>query len=158
MMEPLSTFSLACGIIQVLDFSTKLLWKCKDLYEDGALHDFQDLEDITKRLTNLRIDLQLPSDAETAGTLKTPNERGLLDAAKGCSAIADQLVGKLDGLKVKGPHRKRQAVMKGIKAICEKNEIQDAQKQLANYQNVLNTKILVDLRFVQIHIQVLFFR
>ena len=88
-MDPFSAFSLACEIVKISDFSTKALSKCKEICEDGASHDFQELEDIKKRLTDLSIDLQLPGVTETAGTLETPNERSLLDTAKGCSAIAD---------------------------------------------------------------------
>ncbi|KAL6720867.1 hypothetical protein ACLMJK_002792 [Lecanora helva] len=145
-MDPLSTFSLVCGIIQIIDFSTKALSKCKEIYEDGSLHDYEELEDITKRLTNLNIDLQPPGDAKTPGNVGAPDRSALLDIARQCSDTANSLIKEFQALKIEGPHRKRQAVRKGFQAAWKTKGIQDAQKKLAGYQDVLNTKILVDLR------------
>lgn len=35
-MDPFTAFSLACGVIQVVDFSTKLVGKCREVYRDGT--------------------------------------------------------------------------------------------------------------------------
>lgn len=36
-MDPLTAFSLAAGIIQVVDVSFKVLAQCKELYKKGSL-------------------------------------------------------------------------------------------------------------------------
>ena len=149
MMDPLSAFNLACGIIQVLDFSTKALSRCKELYKDGTVHDYEELEVMTKRLANLSTDLQLPTGTDSTGASQIPDDQSLRDTAKGCSKVADQLVGKLQALRVQGPHRKRQAFMKSIKAVRESKEIRNVEQLLAKYQHVLNTQILAGLRSVQ---------
>ena len=144
-MDPTAAFSLACGVIQVVDFSMKVLAKCKEFYDHGALSEHQEVEGITKHLTNLRIGVSPP---QSSGTTQTPDDRGLLDLAKTCSETAEQLVAKLQSLKIEGSHKKRQAVFKTLKAFREKRGIHDLEKRLDNHRSALNTKILINLRFV----------
>ncbi len=35
-MDPLTAFSLACGVIQVVDFSLNVVGKCREVYRDGT--------------------------------------------------------------------------------------------------------------------------
>ena len=144
-MDPLTAFSLACGVIQVVDFSMKVLAKCKEIHDHGALLEHQEVEDITKHLNNLRIDTSVPQSSEST---QISDDRELRELLKTCSATAEQLVAKLQTLKVDGPHKKRQAIVKTVKAFREKKEIQDLEKRLNNYRTVLDTKILINLRFV----------
>ena len=145
-MDPLTAFSLACGVIQVVDFSMKVLAKCKEIHDHGALSENQEIEEITKQLTDLQIDNSLPQSSETT---QTPDDRELRELVKTCSATAEQLVAKLRTLKIEGPHKKRQAIVKTVKALREKREIHDLEKRLSSYRSVLDTKILVNLRFVE---------
>ena len=144
-MDPLTAFSLACGVIQVVDFSIKVLTRCKEIHDHGALSEHQEVEETTKHLTNLRIDLSPPQSSETT---QTPGDIELRELAKTCSTTAEQLVTKLQTLKIEGPHKKRQVVFKTVKALREKREIHDLEKRLNRYRSVLDTKILASLRFV----------
>lgn len=69
-MDPLTAFSLACGVIQVVDFSTKLLSKSREIYKNGSLVENKEIESMAKNLTNLRTDLNIsittpnPGDAQ----------------------------------------------------------------------------------------------
>ena len=144
-MDPLTAFSLACGVIQVVDFSMKVLAKCKEIHDHGALSEHQEVEKITKHLTDVRIDTSHP---QSSGTTQTPDDRELLDLAKTCSATADHLFAKLQTLKIEGPRKKRQAIVKTVKAHWERRELHDMEKRLNSYRSVLDTKILVNLRFV----------
>ena len=60
-MDPLTAFSLACGVIQVVDFITKILIRCKEIYEEGSLSEYQELETMTKNLVGVHEYLDLPS-------------------------------------------------------------------------------------------------
>ena len=144
-MDPATAFSLACGVIQVVDFSIKVLDKCKEIYDNGSLSEHQEIEEMTKHLTDLRIDVSLP---QSSGITQTQYERELLELNKECSATAEQLVTKLRTLRNDGPHKKRQAIIKTAKALWRKKEIHDMQKRLDGYRSVLYTKILINLRFV----------
>lgn len=58
-MDPLTAFSLACGVIQVVDFSTKTVAKCVEIYKEGSSSEYRDLEDLTKHLVEARAKLDL---------------------------------------------------------------------------------------------------
>ena len=145
-MDPLTAFSLACGVIQVVDFSIKVLAKCKEIHDHGALAEHQEVEEITNHLTDLRMDTSLP---QSSGSTQSPDDRELRELAKTCSTTAEQLVAKLQTLKIEGPHKKREAFFKTVKALREKREIHDLEKRLNRHRSVLDTKILVTLRFVE---------
>ncbi|CAD6592252.1 MAG: hypothetical protein ASARMPRED_006132 [Alectoria sarmentosa] len=145
-MDPLTAFSLACGVIQVVDFSTKTLMKCKEIYKDGSLSEYQELEDLTSHLVDVRAGLDLASSHQSAESIHNLDDQSLLNLAEECSATAHQLMRRIHSLKMEGPRNKRQAVFKTIKLLWEKGEIQDIQKRLEGYRNALDTKILIYLR------------
>ena len=147
-MDPLTAFSLVCGVIQVVDFSTKILLKCKELYQEGSLSEYRELEDLTNHLVGVRDKLELTTVKQNAGILGAAEDQSLLEVAGQCSKTADHLVEKFRSLKIEGTHKKRQAVLKTVKLLWEKGELRDIQRRLDGYRNVLDTQILVNLRCV----------
>ena len=147
-MDPLTAFSLVCGVIQVVDFSIKTLSKCKEIYRGGSLSQYQELEDLTKHLVDVREKLELPAAKKDFVTSVSSDEQGLLEVAGQCSKTADQLVEQLHSLKTEAPRKRRQAILKTVKVLWEKHRIQDIQKRLDDHRNVLNTQILISLRYV----------
>ncbi len=147
-MDPLTAFSIACGVIQIVDFSSKALTKCKEIYDHGAISGYQDVEEISNHLTNLQKDLYLPGSRET----ERPSDIDLLDLATKCSTTATHLVTNLRDLRLDGPRRERDALRMTVKHFREKKDIQDIQKRLDSYRNALNTHILINLRFVRFSI------
>lgn len=136
-MDPLTAFSLACGVIQVVDFSTKVVEKCRQLYKDGALSQNMEAEEMATQLTQLRVDLELP---------KHRDQDELLRLGEKCSAIAEDLLKELQKVKYSGPRRKREVLGKTIKAIWKKSAIEDIQKRLDDCREILNHRVLIDLR------------
>ena len=145
-MDPLTAFSLVCGVIQVVDFSTKTLLKCKELYQEGSLSEYQELEDLTNHLVDVRDKLKLTNVNQNAGILG--EDQSLLEVAGQCSKTADHLVEKFRSLKIEGRHQKRQAALKTVKLLWEKGELRDIQRRLDGYRNMLDTQILINLRYV----------
>ena len=146
-MDPFSAFSLACGIIQVVDFSTRVLGMCKDMYKNGSLTQNQDLEERAKHLLDLQGRLK-PADYHRASTSVQTSDTRLQQVARECSATADQLVQRLRGLKIEGPHRKRDVSKKIFKAFWERRDIRDIEKRLNAYKQALDREILINLRSV----------
>ena len=92
-MDPLTVFSLACSVVQVVDFSIKVLSSCREIYKDGASSENGDLADMTDRLKGLRIDLTAAS-RDPISTGVTPlfeDDRGLQMLATKCCETADEL-------------------------------------------------------------------
>ena len=138
-MDPITVFSLVCGVIQIVDTSMEVAKKCRELYKNGASSEDREIENMAKHLTDLYGNL----DPRAQGG---PGE--LQDLCSKCSNTAQQLCTEVQKLKVNGPHRKREAVVKTVKAVWKRSVIEGIQKQLDGYQKLLDSNILVDLRFV----------
>ena len=145
-MDPPTAFSFACGVIQVVDFSMKTLAKCKEILKEGSFFEHEELKDLTRHLVNLRAEIKLPEADQSARSLITLDQ-SLLDVAGEISKTADKLLEKLESLKIEGPRKRRQAISKTVKSLWERGEIQEIQQRLDGYLKVLNTQILVDLRY-----------
>ena len=138
-MDPCTAFSLACGVIQVIDFSTKVAKTCHELYKNGGSPENNDIEEMAECLTNLCRDLSLTT---------RDDQDDLLDLGVKCSDTAQELLAELQELKVNGPHRGRQIFSKALRTIRKKSTIDGIQKRLENHRKLLDSKILIDLRFV----------
>ena len=138
-MDPVTVFSLVCGVIQIVDTSMEVAKKCRELYKNGASSEDREIENMAKHLTDLY---------ENLDPRAQDGPRELQDLCSKCSNTAQQLCTEVQKLKVNGPHRKREAVVKTVKAVWKRNIIDDIQKQLDGYQKLLDSNILVDLRFV----------
>lgn len=49
-MDPVTAFSLAAGVLQVVDLSIQALSTCKEIYKDGSLAQHRKTEELTKYL------------------------------------------------------------------------------------------------------------
>ena len=151
-MEPLSAFALACGVIQVVDSSLKVVVKCREIYKDGASSENKEIDSMARRLKSLTADLKLPDTVQSPGSplsLYNDNEE-LQQLARQCSETAGELISKLDKLSIRGTPKKRDVLWKAIKAIWEKNTIEGIQRRLEAHCGTLNTSILKNLRFVRL--------
>ena len=138
-MDPVTVFSLVCGVVQIVDTSMEVAKKCHELYKNGTSSEDREIEDMAKYLTDLYQNLDHRAQVG-------PGELQALCSK--CSNTAQQLCTEVQKLKVSGPHRKRDAVVKTVKAVWKKSAIEEIQKQLDGYQKLLDSNILVDLRFV----------
>ena len=50
-MDPISSLSLACNIIQLVEFSSKVVIGAKDIYRDGAKQENAELKDASMPLS-----------------------------------------------------------------------------------------------------------
>ncbi|KAL6717896.1 hypothetical protein ACLMJK_003981 [Lecanora helva] len=143
-MDPTTAFSLACGIIQVIDFGTKIVLACKQLREKGSISEYENLEKIAEHLTG--VCSSLSNRAQHTGNVLLPADTCLFRLADECSIISNQLVKKVHGLRVANPRKKREVFKKTVRAFWESREIQEIQKKLERFRTALDTQILASLR------------
>lgn len=139
-MDPFTVFSLVCGVVQIVDTSMEVATKCRELYKDGASSEDREIEEMAKNLMDLHRNLD-PRAQDGPGELQ--------DLFSKCSDTAQQLCTEVQKLKVNGPHRKREVVVQTVKAMWKRSTIEAIQKQLEGYQKLLDSNILVELRFVR---------
>ena len=150
-MDPLTALSLACNVIQVIDFGATMIAKCKELYKDGASAQSKDIESMAEYLANVSTDLKLPETSPSAESAQQgcQEDEKLAKLAQQCSEIANDLIRELQKLAIQGTHRKRDALLKAVKESWNKTIIESIENRLEQHRKTLNTLILIDLRYVK---------
>jgi hypothetical protein len=144
-MDPLTAFSLACGVIQVIDFSAKVLSQCREIYKNGSLSENESIKSMAEHLITLRADLQ--PTTSSIGT-QTAGDKDLVQLSNKCSEMAKELVGELQSLKAGSTSSKWKAVSVTLRNLKKKSTIESMQRQLDGYRKILDTKVLADLSLV----------
>lgn len=135
-MDPISAFSLACNVIQVVDFGFKLAAGCREIYVSGSLESNDHIELVA---TDLR---RISEEIENGAAAKTAGDRELTDLASRSAATSRKLLSVLEDIKMKNQKSKRNALGKTVSAMWKRNAIDDLQKQLVSYQKALETRML----------------
>lgn len=151
-MDPLSAFSVACGVIQVVDFSTKVVVKCRELCKNGTLSENKEIESLAQHLTDLSTGLHVASGVPNPGPKPQlyQDDHDLRKLAQQCSETATELIAELQKLTIQGRRRKRDIVHKTVKVVWKKSTIEGIQRRLEQYRGTLDTRILINLRFAYV--------
>ena len=149
-MDPITAFSLACGVIQVVDFSTKVVVKCREITKDGASSENKEIESMAKNLTDLFTDLSSASAVVNHRPMPQlyHDDQDLRKLAQQCSETAKELIAEIQKLSIQGQPRKRDVLRKAVKVVWKKSTIDDIQRRLETYRRTLDTRTLINLRFV----------
>lgn len=145
-MDPISVFGLAAGIIGVVGFALKFGNKYLHLFHsfNGKLEQ-NELQQITEDLTLLSADLQDSLTANQANELAR-NNRELFKIAQDCHRNSRQLIEVLLELR---EHQKSKAFGKNTRAVWAKKEIEAAVANLRSHREALDTRLLIDIRYVR---------
>ena len=145
-MDPITAFSLATNVITIIQTGIKAASEVRDVYrsETGARERDKVLEEATNTLDTKCDQLLKCLQAESREQRLSPAELELRDIAIKCTQSAKKLNSLLVRLKAKP--RKRDALLKTIKARFKQDEIDELQKEVDSYRNALNTLMLTDLR------------
>ena len=146
-MDAIVAFSLACNVVQVVDFSIDVVSTCRELYSDGSLSKYDHLEHMANHLIGLRIALDPPTAQGDPNTGQY-QDQALLDLAERCSTTAKELLGEVQKLKINGPPSKRKVIRKSAKSLWKKSSIERIQTRLNEYRKVLDSRILIGIRSV----------
>ena len=160
-MDPVTAFSLAAGVLQVIDLGLKASLMCKEIYTDGSLAQHRDAAELTTFLGELshfsayQIKIKMTYTAESTGQLEKSTQsvsrpvseetKNVIEASKKCSAIAKELLAELRKLQSEPGDGLLQAIKKGTRAVRRKGAIKEMEKKLGKYQDTLHTRILSKL-------------
>ena len=147
-MDPVSIFSLVCGIVQIVDFSAKVLSTSKELYDRGSLAEHEDVDFMSIYLIKLHADLITTGRHASSGVSGEPGRQEILKLAGKCAQTALELHNQLEKLKPASKGRKREALKKSFKTIWTKKDLDRLGKELDSYQQALTTKIVINLKYV----------
>jgi hypothetical protein len=156
-MDPLTALSLAGTIVQFVDYASKIIRGTKHIYKStsGALSANKDLEERTRALSDLATKLKQPvqpplydASAKAASNLSPDSAYPILqDLCKKCGEEADQLLARLEGLKVNGKHRVWKSFQLAVKAAWAQREVDEISKRLSEYQKLLEMHVVSTIRY-----------
>jgi hypothetical protein len=146
-LDPMSALSLAGNIVQFVDFSCKIVSKGRRIYlsANGTLPKNLELEVVTDDLAHLA--LQLRNDGAKAAEL-SHDEKSLYAISEECSKIAEELLGRLEKLKVKSDAKQRgwKSLRQALKSVWSKEELDELSERLSIFRDQLQFHILVSMK------------
>ncbi|KAL8795023.1 MAG: hypothetical protein Q9195_002471 [Heterodermia aff. obscurata] len=142
-MDPVTAFSLAAGVLQIIDMGFKASSMCKEIYTDGSLAQHRDAAELTTFLaeTTERLERSIQNTSRPV----SDETRNVLEVSKKCSAIAKELLAELRKLRAEPGDGLLSAIRKSTRAVRRKDKIQKIETKLREYQDMLNTRILSKL-------------
>ncbi|KAK4569996.1 hypothetical protein LTR86_002966 [Recurvomyces mirabilis] len=145
MLDPLSAISLASAIVQLVDFSSKLLIEGYGVYksETGATEESQEVQRATERLHELANRLSGPRKV-----WKTSEELALWELAAEAQQVSEQLLDLLAECKISsaGLVRTWDAVRKTIRRHVKAEKYANLQNRLDRIQRDISVQLLAILR------------
>ncbi|KAL8765279.1 MAG: hypothetical protein Q9209_007601 [Squamulea sp. 1 TL-2023] len=139
-MDPVTTFSLVAGVLQVVDISFKAAARCHELYKDGSLAEHNETAAVTDALGRATESLNASIGKSAAPLSKDGSE--ILDLSTKCSRTAQELLTELQKLKLDQAGGLRQAIAKSVLSIRRKKLLRE---KLNDLKAILDTRILIRL-------------
>ncbi len=148
-MEAIAALSLASNVIQVVDFSARIVSKGYKVYKssDGVLVEDVDAEIITQDLSALNGKLQLSYDNVGSSAPLSEDDRSLMKLCEKSKGLADELLSRLDRVEVSGKHRKWKSARQALKSVTHRDELSQFLSRLNDYRSELTLHIIVSLRY-----------
>lgn len=145
-MDPLSAFSLAAGVIQVVDYGTRILSTTYEIYQSGSGHTARNVElsTLSRELSGLSEQLQ----SRLCDVKRPPeaSESALLDLCRRCMEASAELQSAIDGLRAKGKKRIRVAAcsfVSALKSIWTEDRVERLRDRLTEIRSQMTMAILV---------------
>ncbi|KAK8097485.1 hypothetical protein PG984_016624 [Apiospora sp. TS-2023a] len=118
-MDPFAAMGAASAIITFLDFGATIVKTAKEIHASasGASKNNEDLEDLTKKMEEISLDLK-PSKSPPDLSI---SEKAFLEVCEECRSLSTELLNVLNDVKSKTPSSKRSSLTATIRNIRPKN-------------------------------------
>ena len=146
-MEALAVVGVVSSIVQLVDFSSKILSTGIELYKsaDGALADDMTVEQVTKDLIALDKSLNESIRATAASSCLT-DETALKGLGEKCKEVSAELLGRLESLKISEKHKAWSTARQTLRGMWGKAKMDAMVQTLDMIKQQLNLRLLVSLR------------
>lgn len=150
-LDPFTSLSLACTVVQFVDFTSKVLSESKEIYSSarGVTKDNEDLEEICTQLKDLSQHIVTSSSqASTRGALDK-REQAIQKLAQECSATAEELITALQSLSHhKHPRRRVVSIYIALRSVWSRRKIEELESKLNKYRDQLAVNIIQLTRYI----------
>jgi ribosomal protein L17 len=150
-MDPLSALSIASAVIQIVDFSSKVIARTREVYQsaDGSIEEITLIEDATANLDDLMTELMSKTEIEasTSGAFeqKTPDQQ-LIQLAEDSHTLANELNQTLKACRVKKDGSQRSALSQGLRSVLEQKSLTTLKQKLDELRKQIDTTLLIAIR------------
>ncbi|KAI9868493.1 MAG: hypothetical protein M1813_005937 [Trichoglossum hirsutum] len=146
-MEALAAFGVAANVLQIVDFSVKLLSTGHQVLQTGSTVNNSELEVVAKDLRALSENIKRTvRPAPTIMGCLSKDDQGLENLANDSTKVADELLVVLSELQLQGDRRKWKSFRQAIKTTWNKSRIDETAKRLETIRDELQFRILVSMR------------
>jgi len=148
-MEAIATFGAAVNIVQLVDFTSKLVSGGIELYRsaDGELVEHSELQKITTSLSALAQNVNESLLSLKEDRQPTRQELEQVRLGNECTQVASELIGALESLKVGGKAGKWKVVRQALLTVWHKDKIDALERRLDRFRQELIADILGTLRY-----------
>lgn len=143
-MDPLSALGLASAILQIIDFSSKLVSGAAEVYSSasGTTVKFEDSDKSIESLRSLtrRLDVNI-----TGGPLSS-EERSLLETKHGCEQLSRDIQAIINSTKTRDTRSKRSSVVVSWRVMRRKGKLKILEERLDRYRAQVKEYLLATMR------------
>jgi hypothetical protein len=150
-LDPLSAFSVACNVLQIVELGAKILSTAANYRkaESGVLAEQKDLRDILQSLNNLNGDLQASLLQQRTMKQHSVEEARLLEANDQCLRLSKNFLDFLDRLKLKDGHTVYDSLRMSVKTLWHRDTMDAMEKSISQARDNLNVAFLVYIKYVK---------
>lgn len=147
-MDPLSALGLVSAIVQVIDFSSKLISGAAEVYSSasGTTAGFEDSDRAIRSLRNLTRRL----DVRTTGDPLSSEDRSLLEVKHGCEDLSRDILRLISSTKTQSPTSKRDSFVVSWRAMRRKGKLKQLEGRLDRYRAQAQEYLLATMRYSMI--------
>lgn len=153
-MEPVAAISLACNILQVVEFSTKVLTKSRQLRQSfsGILPENIELEKVVIHQRDLvqQLQKQVSTSVTTAQSQGYGGGTDLASLARLSIETANELLDVLERLKVRGNRTRWKSFRQAVKSLWKKEKVEEVLGRLQLIRDEIEFGVVMDLRWVEV--------
>ena len=161
-MDPLSAFGVAVNVIQLVDFSTKLVSGARQIHHssDSELEEHTELKLVTDDLAKLAQGLANSIALQESGKTRRPheNDEDILDhqrerldqqqrIANDVRRLATQLLTTLNKLKNKGNNNTWNSIRQALLTAWRKDEIEELERRLDRLRQEMIVNMVSSLQY-----------
>lgn len=151
MLDPFTALSLTGNVVQFVQFGCSLAAKAYEVYSSNRVISDEGLgmESVTSRLLGIVHDLE--NHLDTVGPFAFPDSvsklsRRLLEIADACKMIAEDILRRLEAMKIRELLSVWTSVVQVLKIMWTKDELDALMKRLKAYISELDSAILVSMK------------
>jgi hypothetical protein len=161
-MDPVSALGIAAAVVQFVQYGGSLVSKARQINAQGALVDYVDCENATRRLTELtnsiKVSLRL-FETHCLSSSQSSDATALEVICQNCLNSSGELLARLDSLHLDGnsKHRRWKSFRQALKVVSSKQGVDSLARRIMDYRDELNSHILVWIRYVPCDFYVFYF-